>query len=64
MTAQTRKFVLHADVDLRATAEALPGNITGADIGAVSTTAYGYALERKLAELTTSAYQHSRYVTF
>ena len=40
-----------ADVDLLPVALALPENVTGADIGAVTSTAYGAALERKLAEL-------------
>ena len=55
LTAQTRKFALEADVDLRCVAQALPDNVTGADIGAVSTTAYGFALERKLLQLRQQA---------
>lgn len=55
LAAQTRKFQLGATVDLLAVASALPVNVTGADIGAVSTAAYGRALERKLSQLRRDA---------
>lgn len=39
-------------------AGALPLNVTGADIGGVTSTAYGVALKRKLAELRLQAKLH------
>ena len=51
MRAQTRKFILDGSVCLETVAKAMPANITGADIGAVSTAAYGLALARKLKQL-------------
>ncbi|KAJ1427347.1 peroxisome assembly factor 2-like protein, partial [Ochromonadaceae sp. CCMP2298] len=48
LCAQTRKFELAADVDLTAVAARLPLNITGADIGAVTSAAFSRALQRKL----------------
>lgn len=55
LAAQTRKFLLHADVDLTAVATTLPPNVTGADIGALSSAAYGRALEKKLQLLREGA---------
>jgi SpoVK/Ycf46/Vps4 family AAA+-type ATPase len=51
LAAQTRKFVLDSDVNLLTVAAALPANVTGADIGAVSSAAYGRALQRKMDQL-------------
>lgn len=51
LKAQTRKVLLASDVDLLEIANLLPPNVTGADIGAVSSTAYNIALQRKLDEL-------------
>jgi len=60
LCAQTRKFTLSPSVNLRAVAEALPLNVTGADIGGVTSTAYGVALKRKLAQLRNQAMLHLR----
>jgi SpoVK/Ycf46/Vps4 family AAA+-type ATPase len=62
LAAQTRKFALAADVDLTAVARALPENVTGADIGAVTAAAHGTALQRKLGELRASAVAAIRFV--
>ncbi len=43
--------MLCADVNLDMVAQHLPRLVTGADIGAVTTTAYSLALERKLAQI-------------
>lgn len=51
LKAQTRKFILEESVDLRRVAALLPDKVTGADIGAVCSTAYSKALERKLCQL-------------
>jgi ATP-dependent 26S proteasome regulatory subunit len=51
LAAQTRKFVLDSDVNLLTVAAALPADVTGADIGAVSSAAYGRALQRKMDQL-------------
>jgi ATP-dependent 26S proteasome regulatory subunit len=51
LAAQTRKFVLDSDVNLLTVAAELPANVTGADIGAVSSAAYGRALQRKMDQL-------------
>lgn len=58
LKAQTRKFKLAADVDLTAVAAAMAENVTGADIGSVSSTAYSLALNRKLGELMEAATRH------
>ncbi len=60
LRAQTRKFTLSPSVNLHAVAEALPLNVTGADIGGVTSTAYGVALKRKLARLRYQAMSHLR----
>jgi peroxin-6 len=57
LSAQTRKFKLADDADLLEIAGALPVTVTGADIGAVTSTAYSRALRRKLDELRDSAPQ-------
>ena len=49
---------MSSSVDLHAVAEALPLNVTGADIGGVTSTAYGVALKRKLAQLRNQAMLH------
>jgi peroxin-6 len=51
LKAQTRKFVIEESVDLQRIAALLPDNVTGADIGAVSSSAYSKALERKLMQV-------------
>lgn len=51
LKAQTRKFTFNEDVSLEGVAKLLPPRVTGADIGSLSSTAYGLALERKLATL-------------
>lgn len=56
--AQTRKFTLHPLVDLTLVAQALPLNVTGADIGGVTSAAYSTALRRKLSELKAQALAH------
>jgi peroxin-6 len=54
LQAQTRKFQLASDVDFAYIAtHCLPKNVTGADLGAVSSSAFSSALERKLHELET-----------
>lgn len=60
LRAQTRKFPLAEDVDLAAIASRahLPGHVTGADLGAVSSAAYARALERRLAQLEEQRLQH------
>ena len=45
-------------MNLHAVAEALPLNVTGADIGGVTSTAYAVALKRKLAQLRAQAMLH------
>ena len=60
LRAQTRKFALSPECDLTIVAEALPLNVTGADIGAVTSTAYGTALKRKLVELRRQAREYLR----
>jgi len=55
LQAQTRKFQLAVDVDLVRVAAALPENVTGADIGAVTSAAFSNALQRKLADLRQQA---------
>ncbi len=60
LRAQTRKFTLSPSVNLHAVAEALPLNVTGADIGGVTSTAYGVALKRKFAQLRNQATLHLR----
>jgi SpoVK/Ycf46/Vps4 family AAA+-type ATPase len=55
LTAQTRKFTLHADTDLEQVAAVLPDEVTGADISAVTSSAFSRALQRKLAELRAQA---------
>lgn len=56
--AQTRKFTLSPSTDLSLVAAALPENITGADIGAVTSSAYSHALQRKLQTLRAQAIAH------
>jgi len=51
LAAQSRKFTLAADVDLHTVAARLPATVTGADIGAVSSSAYSKALARRLDAL-------------
>lgn len=52
LKAQTRKFSLAEDVDFEdIVTRLLPENVTGADIGAISSSAYSHALTRKLREL-------------
>jgi ATP-dependent 26S proteasome regulatory subunit len=51
LRAQTRTMTLAPSVDLDAAAAALPGMVTGADIGSCSQAAYQSALSRKLAVL-------------
>eukprot|EP01041_Mallomonas_annulata_P008962 gene8962-18548_t len=51
LSAQTRKFNLAIDVDLQEIARALPDPCTGADIGAVASSAFARALERTIQAL-------------
>ena len=55
MKAQTRQYRLASGVDLREVAACLPSNVTGADIGAVSSAAFGAAMQRKLKQLRGAA---------
>ena len=54
LRAQTRKFKLAQDVDLAKVAEALPINITGADISSLTSQAYMTSLNRRLQKLEDS----------
>jgi peroxin-6 len=55
LKAQTRKFVIGIDVNLEDIARCLPDTVTGADIGALSSSAYAKALERKLLDIRSLA---------
>lgn len=59
LKAQTRKFILATDIDLLAVAEMMPAQVTGADVGAVTTAAYNLALQRKLAQLRQAFFKSS-----
>lgn len=61
LKAQTRKFILENTADLTRIAKLLPDKVTGADIGAVSSTAYSKALERKLKELKDKFHSSKRH---
>lgn len=51
LRAQTRKLTLSSDVDLREVAALLPDSVTGADVGAVTSSAFAIALEGKFSSL-------------
>ena len=55
LQALTRTIRLAGDVNLLEVAEGMPARITGADIGAVTSAAYGAARERKLQDLQREA---------
>ena len=55
LKAQMRKFSIDNSVNLHQIAELLPSSVTGADIGALTSSAYFKALHRKLNDIKKSA---------
>lgn len=60
LRAQTRKFHLENEINLEEIAAAMPSTVTGADIGAVTSRAFNFALENKLALLETQGAYYGR----
>lgn len=59
LQAQTKAFLMAEDVDLFQIAASLDNTLTGADISAISSTAYMHALDRKISEISNEALSQS-----